>query len=695
MVTSEKTTEQGKKKSAIKFEEKIKQFLQNLEFNDVDGAKDSFRIGYPKEHQIDVIAGWENTVFVFECKSAREFNKTKNLKKDIYEFKGKIPEIEEGLKKHSTYKKYNNYRYILVVNEKVVLRPEDKGYANTKPFIYLWNEDFLEYYNNLYSYLKPYAKYDLLGEMGIRPLDSEPIRIPAFKVKFGDVIMYNFVINPKDLLEVAYVARREKCEERYYQRIIDKERLNKIARYIEADGKFPNNIIIAFKEGSYVNFRGKDPYTKYNNTTWPFLGIEFGILEFPKDYRSCWIIDGQHRLYAFINTNKWFNMPVTAFENLNIEDQCRFFLDINKNQKPVDSDLLWDLNGDMIPSERDGIISNVVKGLNNTRESPLFHMIYILSSGIKKKKELIKLSAICIAVKKRRLAEKSTNGKNINPLFEDDCQKRINNVVDSLSNYFLFLKELLLSLWELGPKGFIITNGGISVMIGLYQKILERSISKNGRKPSEDDFTLYLTPLKDVFNKEYNNESKLKTLRLRCTSEGGKSELLAEFVIKIKNATGDQLFGGEIENPHSKEFRELEQKLRELINLTLSKQFGENWIEDEKIVPKDIYQRCLKYLKEHNLEGKKKSYTQLTLGPCCAIIKKHEGLFNPIFVNDENGFANNVEFDAAIKQITRVRNTQTSHSVEASVKTADELRLKLNLDQINECINEFLESKKE
>ena len=143
MVTSEKETELGKKKSAIKFEEKIKQFLQNLEFNDVDGAKDSFIIGYPKEHQIDVIAGWGNTVFVFECKSAREFNKTKNLKKDLYEFKGKIPEIEEGLKKHSTYKKYNNYRYILVVNEKVVLRPEDKGYANTIPFIYLWNEDFL------------------------------------------------------------------------------------------------------------------------------------------------------------------------------------------------------------------------------------------------------------------------------------------------------------------------------------------------------------------------------------------------------------------------------------------------------------------------------------------------------------------------------------------------------------------------
>jgi len=694
MVNTEEPT-QGKKKSAIKFEEKIKSFLQSLEFNDVDGAKDSLRIGYPKEHQIDVIAGWENTVFVFECKSAREFNTTKNLKKDLYEFRGKIPEIEEGLKRHPLYKNYNNYRYILVVNEKVVLRPADKEYANTKPGIYLWNEDFLEYYTNLYSYLKPYAKYDLLGEMGIRPLDQEPMRIPAFKVKFGDVNMYTFVINPKDLLEVAYVARREKAKERYYQRIIDKERLNKIAKYIEADGKFPNNIIIAFKDGANVKFRGKEPYTTYNNTSWPFLGIEFGILEFPKDYRSCWIIDGQHRLYAFVNTNKWFNMPVTAFENLSIEAQGRFFLDINKNQKPVDSDLLWDLNGDMIPSEKEGIISNVVKGLNNENSSSLFHKVYIPSSGIKKKKESIKLSAICIAVKKRRLIEKSTNGKNLNPLFEDDLQKRINNISGSLSDYFFYLKNLLPGLWELGPKGLIITNGGISVMIGLYQKILERSISKNGKKPTEDDFRLYLSPLKEIFNKEYNNENKLKNLRLRCTSEGGKSELLVELILKIKILSGDPHFGGDVEDPHSNEFKELEQKLRELINSILLKKFGENWMEDDNRVPKDICQRCSKYLKEHNLEGKKKPYTQLTLGPCFSIIRKNEELFRPIFVNDETGFASNVEFDAAINQITRIRNTQASHSIEVPVKIADEARLKLNLDQINQCINDFLEKKNE
>ena len=160
-------------------------------------------------------------------------------------------------------------------------------------------------------------------------------------------------------------------------------------------------------------------------------------------------------------------------------------------------------------------------------------------------------------------------------------------------------------------------------MIGLYQKILERIISKSGKKPSQEDFRYYLEPLVKIFEKDYDGENKLKSLRLRCTSEGGKSELLEEITLKIKNLCGDSLFGGEIENPHSQEFRELEQKLKDLINKVLTKTFDENWIEKEDIVPRDIYQQCLSHLKKNNLEGKKKPYTQLMLVPCCFILKKN------------------------------------------------------------------------
>ena len=75
-------------------------------------------------------------------------------------------------------------------------------------------------------------------------------------------------------------------------------------------------------------------------------------------------------------------MPVVAFQDLPIEDQCRIFLDINKYQKPVPPDLVWDLNGVMLKPEEEGIISNTVKQMN--ADGPLRFMVYIrkrLNSG--------------------------------------------------------------------------------------------------------------------------------------------------------------------------------------------------------------------------------------------------------------------------------------------------------------------------
>src|SRR3989338_8385073 len=97
------------KSRATKFEEKIKSFMEALEFENVDGARDTLLLG---GHQIDVLAGHENTLLVLECKSSAELKK-KNLKAIIYEFKGKIKDIEKEAKQHPVYKKYYRFRYIL------------------------------------------------------------------------------------------------------------------------------------------------------------------------------------------------------------------------------------------------------------------------------------------------------------------------------------------------------------------------------------------------------------------------------------------------------------------------------------------------------------------------------------------------------------------------------------------------------
>ena len=128
--------------------------------------------------------------------------------------------------------------------------------------------------------------------------------------------------------------------------------------YISKNKYFPNNIIISLDKKCY---KFTPSSNNENRPNW----LSYGNLEIYDTFHSCWIIDGQHRLYSFVHSDpeKSSPMPVCAFHDISLENQCSIFLDINKFQKPVPSDLVWDLNGMMLEDEEDGIISNAVKAL--------------------------------------------------------------------------------------------------------------------------------------------------------------------------------------------------------------------------------------------------------------------------------------------------------------------------------------------
>jgi DNA sulfur modification protein DndB len=670
----------GKKKKAIAFEQEILDLFKNLEFDNSDGARDNFMIG---GHQIDVCAGWEDTLLVIECKTSQEAKK-KNLKSFIYEFKGKIKEIKEGFKLHPKYKKYLDYRFLLVINDKIILRPEDKEYANGDPPIYILNSDALKYYNDLYSYLKPYAKYDLLGELHIKPVQQNPISVPAFMVNLGKLKMYTFVINPYDLLEIAYVARRERGLERYYQRIVDKERIRKIAKYINGGGRFPNNIILSLKGN--IKFKPIKKGDQFNLTDWPYFGISYGILEFPKDYRSCWIIDGQHRLYSFVNVNKdnQFNMPITAFENIDLETQGKFFLDINKNQKPVDPDLLWDLNGDMVPSEIEGRISNAVKYLNDNGH--LYHKIFVPSSGIKKKISLLRLSGLCIAIKEIKLASDFTPRNVKNLLYDIDPQKNVVNIGKALSEYFERVRNIFNNQWELENKGYLLTNGGVTVLIWLYGKILERIIIKENRQLNINDLNLYLSPLKDLFDKEYNSPQSLKSLRNLSNSSAGRKEILRKFILKIRKDTQDNSFAPEIELiDYMKELKELEMKFKDIIKKEFYKEGNKDWFKN--ISDRGMYEKAVKRMEREGITDIAKIHLQIGLGECIWILREHKNIFYPKFINQKHEFcfSNESLLEGAFSHITSFRPSE-AHYTGKEQKYGDEDLFKIYLKKLKNCL---------
>lgn len=673
--------------TAEKFEEDVRSLLKKLDFENVDGGR-TFKIN---GIQVDACAGWENALLIIECKTKKTLGK-KSLRSYISEMRGKLEILEEGFAANPIYKKYTYFKHLLITRN-IEIRKEDYDFANERPSIYIGNDDFLQYYSDLYSFIKPYAKYSLLGELRIRKDKTESISAPALRTKLKlndkEINMYTFLINPRDLLEVSYVARREIGRERYYQRTLKKGRIYSIAKYLDEGNGIANNIIIAFDEElkERLHFHAKNSTKITGITEWPYFTAEFGILEFPKDYRSCWIVDGQHRLYAFahVRSDLMFTVPVTAFENMELKDQRKFFLDINGNQKPVESDLLWDLKGD-VTNDSEGTISNVVKLLNTETRSPLHYKIYYPSTGIKKKKDYIKISAVCIAIKKYNLVNSLLQRRFKNPLYNKQPELLKNNMKNSLIEYFEILKSVFHTNWGYGSKGFVLSNGGIAVMIGLYEKIMARVMEKDGRTANENDFSYYITPLKSLL--EVSDTRTLKNLRLKVASEGGRKDILNDFLLRIRVSTTDNLFGGIIEDPYNVQFSNLELKLREIIKSTLSTSGDKEWLE--KIVDKTIYQRALKNINKRGINEKEKAYQGLDLGQCIPIIKTNIEKFSEIFIGDEDfQFTKKEDFIHALDFITRIRN-EVQHPVpNTKIKPSDKKRLDVELESIDKCIDNY------
>ena len=127
------------KKEAVQFEEKIKKFLENLGFNDVDGGRDDFLINGIR---VDVCGGREDVLLVMKFKSAEEIEK-KSLRHFVNIFREKIPLLKRGLSEHPIYRKYNYHKYVMVTRNIEIVQ-EDILFAKQDPRIYLWDGDLID-----------------------------------------------------------------------------------------------------------------------------------------------------------------------------------------------------------------------------------------------------------------------------------------------------------------------------------------------------------------------------------------------------------------------------------------------------------------------------------------------------------------------------------------------------------------------
>jgi len=197
---------------------------------------------------------------------------------------------------------------------------------------------------------------------------AKHIKVNDFiEVKLGSIGAYIFVINVKDILPIYYVAvRGQTNEEGAVQRILNKRRISSIKDFVLDGNMFFNAFIL--------NWTDKNHDIKFNDEQ----------IHIPITSNAAQVIDGQHRLeglkaaYEEDHTVGDRKAIIMLTQKISTKDAANIFLNINTEQKPVPSSLVYDLFGEVRdPNFFIVRATDISKRLHEDKDSPYYSCLKI------------------------------------------------------------------------------------------------------------------------------------------------------------------------------------------------------------------------------------------------------------------------------------------------------------------------------
>lgn len=318
-------------------------------------------------------------------------------------------------------------------------------------------------------------------------MDNDKISIDVLTVKQPIGEFYVGKIPAHKLLQLSYSDLR-RLEDRDIerrigiQRPLNQDRVRQIRQYIHSfDSSFPNSIILNL-----------NPHFLCSEDS------EEGKLVICNDQRAFSIIDGQHRLAGFIDEylpeNEPFDLIVTIFIDLEVEEQALIFATINSNQTKVNPSLVVDLNEYSTLKTPSKVIHFIAKSFNTDEKSPWYKMIKMTgtkddatSQGIITQSAFTKpiLAYVCPErdlpeIRNRlklnkKLPSYDTDQFLFWELFKDDKEEIIYRV---LLNYFSSIKDTFSEQW--GSKKSLLTKAiGYKAFMELFKDLHNLGKSEN------------------------------------------------------------------------------------------------------------------------------------------------------------------------------------------------------------------------
>lgn len=605
------------------FEDKIWLIFQKMGFTEITADSD-FYLPYDyhdrsKERQIDILAADNETVLIVDCHAAETITEG-DFTEEILALKAQMDGIRREVVRH-----YSNHKVKFIwATQNYTLKRKDLDLLDEAGIIH-FNDSIVGYYNDLVKHLGSSARYQLLGNLfanqEIRNMDN---RIPAIRGKMGGYTYYSFSIEPEKLLKIGYVLHRNEAHQNMmptYQRLIKKNRLQQVREFINDGGYFPNSIIIS------IDTRGKgltfdQAATKVDNTI-----SKIGILHIPKRYRSAYIIDGQHRLYGYSDSDyaSKHTVPVVAFVDLDRNEQIKIFMDINENQKAVPKTLRVTLNADMLwdspilNEQRQALRSKIAQMLGEEPTSPLY-MRVVIGENESSPTRSITVEALQSALKRCKFF--TTFGKKNEIVTEGTFDCGTNQ--DTCDLFYPFIERCLIYVrdscpqeWDKGDgdSGMLTMNRGIQAVIRVIDDIVNLLIEKEMIFPKTQDLedifgllTHYLEPLVEYLNNLTPEQRK----DLRGYFGGGADtrfwrayqKAIADKRPNFRPDGLDEYWVNEAKtyNTDTKSLiPEIENKLKQIIADKLETSFGNDWLI--KALPKAVYSDAKKKADDENYEN--------------------------------------------------------------------------------------------
>lgn len=169
-----------------------------------------------------------------------------------------------------------------------------------------------------------------------------------------DIDCYLTVIKAKEIQSLATVLRA--TSEDGYQRLLSQPRVKDITKYLDDGNIIPGSIILSAQKGSEIRFDKEEKRLHLKNSD-----------------KKLFIIDGQHRVYGAAACQNDISLPVCIFNNLTLQQEVQYFLDINSNQKGVPKTLRIELMKFLSePDSKDAIRIQLFKDLSQEINSPLY-----------------------------------------------------------------------------------------------------------------------------------------------------------------------------------------------------------------------------------------------------------------------------------------------------------------------------------